>query len=378
MALTEAQILAKYDVTAPSVPDQTSSYANSAEKGILSGVTLGIAPYAGAVGHYLGSIGTADNSWQSALAQSKQDYATAEQANPTVYSAANLVGSVPAMLATGGDSYLGSVAKQGALGAVQGATSSNSVSDILPNAAEGAGINAAGAGVLGSVGVIGTALKNQLGRSTLAKALSNPDIVSRAENMFAAQGNNPDAVANWLKNETGSNSGSFSDYASNLQNKLSNKNISTSDLVSGNTSGKVYAQQFLSNVVSAAAQTQPGFIEGLVSGAKGVISSPLEQGLGGLLAGGTMFGNMPMSQAVMSAAAPVVIGAASKSAYNVGSKVAAKSVASALTPFVENPTAATGILSGIGGQVANSSGQLYNQMNPTYSPEEQAILSKYQ
>ena len=405
----ENAILAKYGETSPDT--NWGSYGDSALKGTLKGVTAGIAPYAGAVGHMMSGA----YNWDQALQASKNEYAQAEQANPNTSLATNIIGGAVPALMTGGESLLGTVGKNALLGSVEGGTSANSLSDVPKEAGIGAAAGTIGSAIPGAIGSIGTWIKNKVGRSALADALekttTDPAAQAKIVEQMQASGNftknNPAEVAqSWFAPKPGPaqpiNVGGVTynpgdaQYAKmakitgqeqpdagaahQLIADLRNPKVSMEELQAklGDKKDFTSAYSMLHRTANVQSENMPGFGNGIVEGAGKVIKSTGEQTLGALMAGGALTGMVNPFVAIGAAAAPVIGGAA----YQGGTKAAIKgsmsSVADVLTKGGETANTAQRVLGMAGGQTALGGMNTYNQVNPSLSSEEEDILKKYQ
>jgi len=122
------------------------STSESFRRGIISGMTLGAAPYAGALGHMLSG-----STYAEGLAEERKAYRQAQQANPYTYGGAAIVGAGPAYAATGG-----TVAGAGALSGTESAIGASNepgagVGDIIASGAMGTVLGMGGQKVMNTI-----------------------------------------------------------------------------------------------------------------------------------------------------------------------------------------------------------------------------------
>jgi hypothetical protein len=206
----------------------------SAIRGLAQGASFGFADELTA----LGESAFTPKTYQQALAESRANYKSAEEANPATYMGSDVVGSVLPAIATGGLGLTGlagrGVARMAASGALQGglrgAGDAPTMSDIPSEVAKGAGIGAVTGGALSGMGSVGNVIENKIA----------PIIANRVTDIgkgFASK-NTPfvgpvfDSMVDSLRNRY-INQGIAPDVAEQMANRMAGRLALTSGEITG-------------------------------------------------------------------------------------------------------------------------------------------------
>lgn len=363
----ENAILAKYGDAAPD--NSAGSYANTLLHSVAQSGTFGIGPYAGALTSSVGNMMTGHPfDYTGELARQKSEYQSAAQANPITSTVGNIVVGIPSAIGTGGESLLGIAGRQALAGGVEGATGSENLADVPKNVIKSAGVNMAGAAVGASNW--GSLLPSSVGRASLLKAIKNPDIRSEISQTMAADNQAAYNAGKGFRPESDDVETTLNHFETMLRKGpkgTMGPNANAEDLA-------VYHDAMSSNdfkrIADLAVEQQPSIMDNIITGGSRVVKSPINSVFEGIAVTSAYTGHVSPTVALIGGIAPTVVGAASQGVRTSMVNSSMRSVVG-----LAKPSAVQGA---IGGTAAHLAQQAYEGTNPETSPEEAAILQKYQ
>lgn len=214
------------------------SKVESALRGLGQGLSFGFADELTA----LGESAFTPKTYQQALAESRANYKSAEEANPATYMASDVVGSVLPAIATGGLGLTGlagrGVARMAASGALQGglrgAGDAPTMSDVPSEVAKGAGIGAVTGGALSGMGSVGNVIENKVAPIIANRVTDLGEGIASKNTPFVGPvlNNMVDSLKNRYINQ-----GIAPDVAEQMANRMAGRLALTSGEISGITGG---------------------------------------------------------------------------------------------------------------------------------------------
>lgn len=165
---------------------QPGSQSEAALRGFSNGSTLGLGKYVGGAVNGVLNGDSKKSTWQNivdSVNQEKQANQNAMNTNPGSYAVGNVAGAAPVMVAGGAGALPAVMAKNAAIGAVQGAADDTSGNPLTAGAVGGA-VGAGTSGVLGGAGKLLQAGANKV----LANAGKNKVVQTIEEQMLQKPG----------------------------------------------------------------------------------------------------------------------------------------------------------------------------------------------